>query len=264
MVGGEPPRQTVAMQRVRSFDGLEIAYEVVGSGPDVVLLHGFASNAVGNWINPGIRDALVASGRRVIAYDARGHGASGKPHDPAAYQNDAMRRDAQALLDRLGVERVDVVGYSMGAIVASRLVPDEPRARSLVLGGVGERLARGRSAADRSATADALIAPAGAPIADRGARLFRRFAERSGNDLVALSAIQRATLAGTPGDLGAITVPTLVVAGVDDRLAGAPDGLAARIPGAAARTIPGNHLTAVVRPELAHEIVAFLSRVSPV
>ena len=42
------------------------------------------------------------SGRRVIAYDARGHGESDKPHDPAAYENDAMRRDAQALLDHLG------------------------------------------------------------------------------------------------------------------------------------------------------------------
>ncbi len=97
----------------------------------------------------------MASGRRVIAYDARGHGASDKPHDVDAYEHDAMVRDAQALLDLLAVTAVDVVGYSMGAIVSSRLVGGgEPRARSLVLGGVGGRL--GRALEARARTADAL------------------------------------------------------------------------------------------------------------
>ena len=113
--------KTDRMERFTSFDGVGLAYTVVGSGPDVLLLHGFAADAHGNWIGPGIRDAIVATGRRVVAYDARGHGASDKPHDVAAYENDAMRRDAQALLDFLHIERVDVVGYSMGAIVSSRL-----------------------------------------------------------------------------------------------------------------------------------------------
>src|SRR4051812_19077824 len=110
--------QTARMERMTSFDGVEIAYSIVGAGPDVLLLHGFASDAQGNWIGPGIRDAIVAAGRRVIAYDARGHGASGKPHDPAAYENGAMHHDAQVLLDHVGVEHVDLVGYSMGALVA--------------------------------------------------------------------------------------------------------------------------------------------------
>jgi pimeloyl-ACP methyl ester carboxylesterase len=252
------------MQTFASFDGSSIAYTVAGEGPDALLLHGFAASARTNWIGPGIFDAIVGSGRRVIAYDARGHGASAKPHDPSAYENDAMRRDAQALLDHLGVTRVDVVGYSMGSLVSSRLVPKEPRARSLVLGGVGGRLASGRSPVDRAATADALAAPAGAVIENAGARAFRRFAERSNNDLQALSAIQRVAQQGRPGDLSAIAVPTLVVAGVDDLLAGDPQGLADRIPGAIAREVPGDHLSAVGRPELAFEIVAFLGRVSPV
>jgi len=252
------------MQTFASFDGAPIAYCVSGEGPDVLLLHGFAASAQTNWIAPGIIDAVRISGRRVIAYDARGHGASAKPHDSDAYEHDAMRRDAQALLDVLGIRHVDVVGYSMGSIVASRLVPHEPRARSLVLGGVGGRLASGRSPVDRAATADALAAPAGSTIQNAGARAFRRFAERSNNDLMALSAIQRSIRAGRPGDLSAISVPTLVVAGVDDRLAGDPQGLADRIPGAIARSVPGNHLSAVSRPELAAEIVAFLARVSPV
>jgi len=64
----------MAIEQMPSFDGVPIAFEVVGTGPDVILLHGFASDHRGNWVQPGIRDAIVACGRRVIAYDARGHG----------------------------------------------------------------------------------------------------------------------------------------------------------------------------------------------
>jgi pimeloyl-ACP methyl ester carboxylesterase len=244
------------MDHFTSFDGLPIAYTVAGAGPDVLLLHGFASSAPGNWIAPGIRDAIVAAGRRVTAYDARGHGESGKPHDPAAYENNAMQCDAQALLDHLGIERVDVVGYSMGALVSARLAQNDPRVRSLVLGGIGGNLRRGRARIDREATADAL---AGIDVDNPGARAFKRFAERSGNDLEALSAVQRGAFHGAPGDMKTITVPTMVIAGVDDALAGSPAELAERIPGAIAKTIPGNHLSAVVQPELRDEIIAFLA-----
>jgi len=253
-----------ALKPFTSFDGLKIAYTTGGQGPDVLLVHGFASDAAGNWINPGIAGALVAAGRRVIAYDARGHGQSDKPHDPAAYENDAMVRDAQALLDHLGVTSVDVVGYSMGSIVSTRLVPKEPRARSLVLGGVGGRLAGGRRALPRDRIAAALSAPDGMRATNPAARAFRRFAQRSGNDLQALGAIQSVAAHGTVGAFDAIRVPTLVVTGADDRLAGPPGELAARIPGAVAQVVPGNHLSAVGRGELRDAIVAFLARVSPV
>jgi pimeloyl-ACP methyl ester carboxylesterase len=230
----------------------------------VLLLHGFGASAARNWIAPGVAGAVVASGRRVITYDARGHGASAKPHEPEAYENDAMRRDAAALLDHLDVRAVDIVGYSMGALVASRLVPAEPRARSLVLAGIGGRVVTARRFLKRAEIADAMLAAPGAKIADPSARAFRRFAERSGNDLAALAAIQRSRRHGARGALDAIAVPTLVIAGEDDALAGPPGVLAAEIPGALAVTIPGNHLSAVGRPEFAAEIVGFLARASPV
>jgi pimeloyl-ACP methyl ester carboxylesterase len=245
-----------------SFDGLSLSYRVTGAGPDVLLMHGFAANAERNWVAPGIFDALVEDGRRVIAYDARGHGSSGKPHDPEAYAHGAMVRDAQALLDHLGVEKVDVVGYSMGAIMASSLVPKEPRARSLVLGGIGGRLLT--RPLDRARIADALEGGAGSGSGDPTARAFRRFAERSGNDLAALAALQRSPRHGRAGALGEIHVPTLVVAGRDDQLAGSPEELAAAIEGAVARVVPGDHLSAVGRPELTATILEFLGRVSPV
>ena len=249
------------MERFASFDGVQIAYTVVGSGPDVLLIHGFASDQHGNWVAPGVRDSIAATGRRVKRDDARGHGRTDNPHDVAAYENNAMVRDAQALLDLLDVTAVDVVGYSMGSIVSTRLVPAEVRSRSLVLGGVGARRPRSREARDRIAAA--LESPGGA-VAGEGAaeRAFREFATRGGNDMAALAAVQRAT--NPRGDLGAIHVPTLVVAGEEDNLAGTPGELAAMISGATAQVIPGNHLSAVVKPEFANAITGFLGRVSPV
>ena len=182
-----------------------------------------------NWVRPGVVGALAAAGHRVIALDARGHGASDKPHDPAAYMGDAMPRDAQGLLDHLGVEQVDVVGYSMGSVVASRLVPIEPRTRRLVLGGVGGGLVTGQlPSAD---IADALLTDDPTTITSSRGQALRAFAESTGADLHALWAIQKARVVrdGTP--LGDIHVPTLVLVGRDDRLVGPPEPLAAAIEG---------------------------------
>jgi pimeloyl-ACP methyl ester carboxylesterase len=247
------------MQRLTSFDGLELACSVLGDGADTLLLHGFGADAQRNWVVPGIADALVAAGRRVIMYDARGHGASDKPHDSEAYALPAMERDAQAVLDHLGVTVVDVVGYSMGAIVATRLVPAEPRTRRLVLGGIGGRLLSGR-ALRRDRIAAALAAAPGSKSDDASARAFRHFAERGGNDLDALAAIMRTPRHASSGKLADIHVPTLVAVGEGDTLAGDPAALAAAIPDARAVVVPGDHLTAVGRPELADAIVTFLSQ----
>jgi pimeloyl-ACP methyl ester carboxylesterase len=252
------------VERFASFDQVEIAYSVIGAGPAVLLLHGFGASYEVNWARPGIADALVTSGRRVIAYDARGHGQSDKPHDPQAYEHDAMVRDAQALLDLVGVDAVDVVGYSMGSIVSSRLAAVEPRARSLVLGGIGGRVGRAADEDRRARIAAALEARAGERgAADAEARAFRHFTERGGNDLAALAAIQRATSNGRTGVLKSIAIPTLVVAGADDGLAGSPQELAVRINGAIAQVVPGNHLSAVGRAEFTTAIIDFLARVSP-
>src|SRR5215472_4708217 len=129
----------VDMQHFTSFDGVRIAYLAESDGPYVLLLHGFAADHDANWVAPGVVDALVSAGHRVLAPDARGHGASDKPYDPEAYADDAMVRDARALLDHVGVDTCAVAGYSMGAMTSSQLVPVEPRARALVLGGIGAR-----------------------------------------------------------------------------------------------------------------------------
>jgi pimeloyl-ACP methyl ester carboxylesterase len=249
------------MERFASFDGTEIAYTIAGAGPDALLLHGFAADHRVNWVVPGVVDALVAAGRRVVAYDARGHGASDKPHDPDAYADDAMAKDARALLDHLAIEHVDIVGYSMGSIVSTRLVPDEPRTRSLVLGGIGQRIRgrRGLSDEQRIAIADALETEEPSLITDASARAFREFADRTGADRLALAAIQRAPTPAAPTRLADIAVPTMVIVGDRDTLAGSPQGLADRIPGAIARGVHGDHLGAVGDPAFRVAIAEFVS-----
>jgi pimeloyl-ACP methyl ester carboxylesterase len=252
------------MERFGSFDGTEIAYTTAGTGPDALLLHGFAADHRVNWVAPGVVDALVSAGRRVIAYDARGHGASDKPHDPSAYADDAMARDAGALLDHLGVKHVDVIGYSMGALVSTRVVPDESRARSCVLGGIGGRIRgrRGFNDEQRAAIAHALETDDVAGITNVSARAFRRFADRTGADRFALAAIQRAPTPEAPTRLADFAVPTLVIAGDGDTLAGSPQLLAERIPGAIARVVHGDHLGAVGDPAFRAAIAEFVSTLS--
>jgi pimeloyl-ACP methyl ester carboxylesterase len=242
----------MAMERFHSFDGLELAYADVGTGDPVFLLHGFAADHVSNW---------VATGRRVIAPDARGHGQSSKPHDPSAYADDAMVRDLQALMDHLGAESVDVVGYSMGAIVAGRLAVREPRVRSLVLGGVGSQWGGEQRPLGTVPIADALEADDPDSIRSPVAAAFRRFADSTGADRLALAATQRSRH-GETTDVTAITVPTLILVGDADQLAGSPEALAARIPNASFRVLEGNHLSAVRDPNFSASIVAFVNLMS--
>ena len=250
------------MERFTSFDGVGIAYTVTGEGPDALLLHGFAADHRVNWVAPGVVDALVAAGRRVIAPDARGHGESDKPHDPSAYENDAMVRDARGLLDHLGVGQVDVIGYSMGALVSTRLVPDEPRTRSCVLGGIGRRANRGNPLTPerRARIADALEAGDAAAASDAAARARSVCSPNepapTGGRWPPSSARETPI---TRSRLDDFRVPTLVIVGDDDTLAGSPQLLADRIPGAVAKTIKGTHLGAVTDPAFARSIVDFVT-----
>ncbi|HEY2813702.1 MAG TPA: alpha/beta hydrolase [Acidimicrobiales bacterium] len=247
------------MERFASFDGTGIAYLTAGpaDGRAVLLLHGFAADHRLNWVMPGVVDALVSAGHRVIASDARGHGQSDKPRDPSAYEGDAMARDARGLLDHLDLDEVDVVGYSMGSMVSSRVVPDEPRTRRLVLGGVGGGLVTGTL--PRANVADGLLADDPTTITDPTARAFRAFADSTGADRHALAAIQQAGVVRTGTRLGEISVPTLVLVGDKDTLVGPPEPLAAAIPNASIRVVKGDHLSAVSDPDFPQAIVDFLA-----
>jgi pimeloyl-ACP methyl ester carboxylesterase len=257
------------VERFVSFDGTEIAYQEWGSdrgAPPVVLHHGYVVDANVNWVLPGVVDALVAAGRRVVAPDARGHGASGKPHDPARYGEDRMARDLGVLFDLVGADQVDLVGYSMGGIVALIVAADERRVRRLVVGGIGAAAVelggvdtRVRPDVDMAA---ALLADDPASIADPLALQFREFADALGADRAALAAQARAVHA-SPIALDRIAAPTLVLAGRDDVLATRPQVLAAAIADARLRLLDGDHLSAVANPAFAPAIVDFLAAPAP-
>lgn len=252
--------QEPTIQRFSSFDGCSLAYFESGKGSPVVLLHGFAADSRRNWFEPGIYDAIRLSGRRVIALDARGHGESEKPHDAAAYAHGAMVRDAQCLLDHLGLEGVDVCGYSMGAITTLGLSAGEKRLRSIMLGGLGAGVLDGRLASHAGEIADALEAEDPATITSARARAFRAFADATGADRVALAAIQRSRRSEDRRTAMRVDIPAMVIAGARDDLVGDPRELAERI-GAEATIVAGNHLTAIYAPEFTTALVEFLRRV---
>jgi pimeloyl-ACP methyl ester carboxylesterase len=97
-----------------------------------------------NWVHPGWVATLTRAGRRVIALDNRGHGASTKLYDPAAYHSARMADDIRALLDHLELGRADVMGYSMGARISAFFALAHPqRLRRMIFGGLGIHLVRG-------------------------------------------------------------------------------------------------------------------------
>lgn len=240
--------------------GPSIAYDDVGEGPPVVLIHGFASNREANWRFPSWYDALARAGFRVLALDVRGHGASDKPHDASAYDEGLLARDVANLMAHVGVKRAPVIGYSMGSFIAIRLMVDSPRlVERAVLAGIGENYFAPVTV-DPDAVADAMLAPNADAVADPVARGFRNFAERQKNDLKAMAAcFRRPRKAFGPADLKRIQTPVLVICGEMDTVTGSGSSLAAAFGQGGLVTIPGkDHMSAVGDKNTKAAAIAFL------
>lgn len=261
--------QSAPSGRTLDSDGVRMRYVVRGAGPPVLLVHGFAVSAQANWAAPGILDSL-ASRFRVIAPDLRGHGASDKPLRPGDYGL-RLVEDLVRLLDHLAVERVHVVGYSMGAAIALRLLTLHPdRVASAVLGGGGWRppeagpppvLLEWLPRLDRAARGEMTVSEAMAgPLGIEWAPEVRAALDR--NDPAALAAVLRggAGLAVTEAELRANRVPVLAVFGERDELVRADvERMAGLLAHSAVGSIPGaDHFSVLGDPRFPLAILRFL------
>lgn len=244
-----------------SSDGVRIAFLDEGAGDPILLIHGFASSAKDNWIDPTWVGYLTQNGYRTIAIDNRGHGESDKLYDPAAYAAPLMAEDARALLDRLRIARADVMGYSMGARITAFLALKYPdRVRSAIFAGLGGNMVR--PMAGTGPIAHALEAESIDDVTNATARTFRAFAEKTGSDLKALAACIRGARDPISREaIATIACPVLVVTGSEDVIGGKAEELAALIPGAEALTVPRrDHMRTVGDRVYKEGVVSFLRR----
>ena len=246
---------------VTASDGTDIAYDCTGDGPPVVLIHGFGANRKITWGNTGWYQTVARAGHKLIAIDCRGHGESEKPHAPADYAESRMATDIIAVLAALEIPETDVVGYSMGAQLALRLMHDAPgRVRRAVLGGIGENYFRMPKESVET-IAKGLAAKDVSTVTDPAAREFRLFCEKAGDDLLAMAACMRRPRRNlSPEELHALPQSTLVVCGDEDSMAGSPEPLAKNIGNAEMLMIPKrNHHSTVGDRTFKDAAMAFLA-----
>jgi 3-oxoadipate enol-lactonase len=254
---------------VAAVADVELSYEEHGSGPPLLLIAGIPAVA-SDW-RP-VAERMATDGRRAIAYDNRGGGAS--TVTPGPYTTRDLAADAVALLDHLGIDRADVFGMSLGGMIAQELAIGWPeRVGRLVLGcthaGVDHAARQPREAArafametDDWAERMAALAPfAFASDVDPG--LLERFIAKKSADVQDDAGYRAQIAAVLTHDsfdrLDRITAPTLVITGDDDRVIPAPssDVLADRIPDARLVVIPGTgHLFFIERPEDTHAVLS--------
>jgi pimeloyl-ACP methyl ester carboxylesterase len=244
--------------RFASFDGVELAWHEMGSGRPVVLIHGYFSNAFVNWIRYGHAEAIAAHGFRVIMPDLRAHGDSDKPHDEARYPRDALMKDGMALVAHLELEDYDLGGYSLGArTVVRMLAAGGATPRRVVLGGMG--LAGLTDTEGRGGYFRNVLTNLGSFERGSSEWMTEAFLKTTKGDPEALLHILD-TFVDTPREqIAAIAQPLLVVAGAEDDDNGSAEAVAALVPHGQFREIPGNHMSAVLRPELGEAIAEFLA-----
>jgi pimeloyl-ACP methyl ester carboxylesterase len=209
----------------------------------------------------GVVAALAERGYRVILPDLRGHGDSGRPHDPARYPPDVLADDMLALIGHLGLDDYDLGGYSMGGKLVLRLLARGARPAHAVVGGQGLDALDAES--DRTdghrrilaAVAGGAPLPAGSPE-----EATAEWIRQSGVDARAVGLVL-GTFAPTTADaLRTVSARTLVVVGDRDSRSTSAGSLAALLPHGQLVLVPGDHLTALTAPEFAAAVLEFLGK----
>jgi pimeloyl-ACP methyl ester carboxylesterase len=240
----------------KTNDGISLHVSEIGEGRPVMLLHGYFSDTETNWIKYGHAALLAKAGFRVIMPDLRAHGQSDKPHEAAAYPKDVLADDALALVSALGLTDYDLGGYSLGGRTVARMLVKGATPGRVIISGMGldglvntgTRAAHFRNIFDGLGTH-----PRGSPE-----WMAEAFLKTTGGDPVALARILD-TFVDTPIEtIRGWTMPVQVLVGVDDDDNGSGTALAAEMNNATLSVIPGNHMSAVVKPDLGQAMVDFL------
>jgi pimeloyl-ACP methyl ester carboxylesterase len=247
------------VQRFRGRDGVELAWREIGDGRPVVLLHGLMGNGA-LMASDGPARAIAEQGYRVILPDLRGHGDSGRPHDPACYPPDVLADDGLALIGHLGLDDYHLGGYSLGGKLVLRLLARGARPARAIVGG------QGLDALDaESGRTDGyrrlLAAMANGDDFETGSPedALAGWVTQTGADPRAIGYVLGTTVA-TPHDaLRQVPTPTLVVVGERDSRSASAGELTALLPNGQLILVPGDHFTALGAPEFTTAVLNFLN-----
>lgn len=236
-----------------SFDGTKIYYEVRGKGKPVLLVHGFIVNG-NSWKHTSLYNDLLQGGYQVIILDMRGNGKSDKPHDSAAYDNDAESKDIMGLMNLLKLKQYSVVGYSRGSIITARLLVLDKRIKDAVLGGMGADFTnpewprrimfyhalRGDSVPQLKGLVD--------------------YVHQQKLDQLALAYLQRYQPSTSKEELIKVTKPVLVISGSEDSDNGSAVELAKLLPNSTVAVVPGDHNHASATKQFSATVINFLKK----
>jgi pimeloyl-ACP methyl ester carboxylesterase len=246
----------VKIQHFTTSDGIAIAWREVGEGRPLILIHGFFSEADTNWIKYGHAALLANAGFRVIMPDLRAHGQSGKPHDLAHYPKDILADDQFALIAHLGLTDFDLGGYSLGGRTVARMLARGCRPGKAIISGMGlQGLANTQA---RGAHFRHVLTNLGQHERGSPAFMAEAFLKTTGGDPLALLGILD-TFVDTPIDaIADFDVPVAIICGQQDEDNGSAKALADALPKGRLIDVPGNHMSAVTRPELGLAMRDFL------
>lgn len=241
------------------FDGAALAIHEVGdeAARPLLLLHGLFSSADVNWIKYGHAATIAAAGFRVIMPDLRAHGDSAASHDPAAYPQDVLLKDAQALIAGLGLADFDLGGFSLGARTSAALLANGLRPRRAILAGMGLEGLSGW-ANRRQFFLDAIDQREGI-ARDNPHFMAVMFMKTMKIDPEAARLL---LLSPSDVDMAALVqvdLPIGVICGDEDQDNGSAPALARQLAHARYIEVPGTHMNCITRPALGQAMAAFLS-----
>jgi pimeloyl-ACP methyl ester carboxylesterase len=243
-------------------DGVKLYYETHGSGPALLLTHGYSASAR-MWAG---QIEMLARDFRLILWDMRGHGRSDYPAAADAYTKEAMLADMAALLDEVRAPNAILGGLSLGGYMSlafHRRWPERTRALLVFDTGPGYRSADARQTWNQGAlkTAERFETQGLEALKPKELRADHR--DATGLALAARGFFMQHD-AEVIDSLPAIRVPTLIVVGADDKPFLAPAGyMAAKIPGAKLATIPNaRHFANIDNPAAFNDAVSNFLRES--